>query len=118
MSTETIVLLSNITAEAPDSTYTYTDKHPGAGYHRRGDGLHTATYTVDSFIGSVKIQGTLALYPGDSDWFDIDGTELGLGSDSSAWTATNSINFTGNFVWLRAAYNVQNGTITEIRYNY
>jgi hypothetical protein len=118
MSIESIVLLSNITAEADDSVYLYSDKQPGAGYHRRGDGLHTATYTVDSFIGSVKIQGTLALYPSDSDWFDVDGTEIGLGSDSSAWTTTNSFNFTGNFVWLRAAYNLQNGIIIQILYNY
>jgi len=118
MSIESIVLLSNITAEADGSTYSYGDKQPGAGYHRRGDGVHTATYTVDSFIGSIKIQGTLTLYPSDDDWFDINGAEIGLGSDSSAWTTTNSFNFTGNFVWLRAAYNLQNGTITQILYNY
>jgi len=118
MSTENIVLLSNITAEAADSTYKYGNKQPGAGYHRRGDGLHTAVYAVNSFIGSIKIQGTLSLYPGDHDWFDIIDTEIGLGSDSSAWTTTGSVNFTGNFVWIRAAYNLQNGTITEIRYNY
>lgn len=118
MSIETIVLLSNITAATDGSTYFYSDKKPGAGYHRRSDAVHTATYTVDSFIGSVKIQATLALYPGEYDWFDIDGTEIGLGSDSSAWTTTNSLNFTGNFVWLRAAYNLQNGTIIQILYNY
>jgi hypothetical protein len=118
MSTETLVLLSNITSEAGDSTYTYGNKQPGAGYHRSSDGLHTAVYAVDSFIGSIKIQGTLALYPSTDDWFDIDNTEIGLGSDSSAWTTTGSVNFTGNFVWIRAAYNLQNGTITEIRYNH
>jgi len=118
MSTENQVLLSNITAEAADSTYAYGSKQPGAGYHKRSDSMHTATYSVNSFVGTIKLQGTLALYPADSDWFDIDGTDIGLGSDSSAWTITNSINFTGNFVWLRAAYNVQNGTITSILYNY
>jgi len=118
MSTENQVLLSNITAEAADSTYAYGSKQPGAGYHKRSDSMHTATYSVNSFVGTIKLQGTLALYPADSDWFDIDGTDIGLGSDSSAWTITNSINFTGNFVWLRVAYNVQNGTITSILYNY
>jgi hypothetical protein len=118
MSTENQVLLSNITAEAADSTYVYGSKQPGAGYHKRSDSMHTATYSVNSFVGAIKLQATLALYPADSDWFDIDGTDIGLGSDSSAWTITNSINFTGNFVWLRAAYNLQNGTIIEIRYNY
>lgn len=118
MSTESTILLENITASADGSTYVFGTKKPGAGYHRRGDGVHTATYAVDSFIGSVKIQGTLALYPADSDFFDIDGTEIGLGSDSSAWTSTGAVNFIGNFVWIRAAYNVQNGSIVQILYNF
>jgi hypothetical protein len=120
MSKESISLLSNISQEiAPgDSSFQYSDKQKGAGYHKYNDGVHTAVYQVDSFIGTIKIQATLALYPGDNDWFDITGTEVGFGSDSSAWTATNSVTFTGKFVWIRAAYNLQNGTITEIRYNY
>ena len=120
MSKESISLLSNISQEtAPgDSSFQYSDKQKGAGYHKYNDGVHTAVYQVDSFIGTIKIQATLALYPGDNDWFDIIGTEVGFGSDSSAWTATNSVTFTGKFVWIRAAYNLQNGTIEEIRYNY
>ena len=118
MSTESRVLISNISAEAADSTYTYGEKRKGAGYNRRSDGLHTVIYEVTDFIGSIKIQGTLEMFPAESDWVDIVGTEIGLGDDSTVWTTTNTSNFTGNFVWLRAAYNVQNGTITEIRYNY
>ena len=118
MSIENQVLLANITAEAADSTYAYGSKQPGAGYHKRSDSMHTATYSVDSFVGTIKLQGTLALYPADSDFFDIADTEIGLGSDSSAWTTAGSLNFQGNFVWIRAAYNVQNGTITSILYNY
>ena len=41
MSTESYILLSNISLEAADSTYTYGEKRKGAGYNRRGDGLHT-----------------------------------------------------------------------------
>jgi hypothetical protein len=69
------------------------------------------------FVGTVKIQATLELYPGDNDWFDVAGTEVGGDStviNSSAYSYT----FTGKFTWIRAAYNLQNGTITEIRYNY
>jgi len=118
MSKESILLVSNISAEAEDSSYTYSDKKQGAGYYGQNDGLHTVIYQVDSFIGTIKIQGTLDLYPGDNDWVDITDTLVGLGNDSSAWTSTQSKNFTGNFVWIRAAYNLQNGTIVQIRYNY
>ncbi len=118
MSTESRLLLSNINTESADSSFTYGEKSIGAGYHKLSNPLHTAIYEVQDFIGVIKIQATLSLYPKDSDWFDVLGTEIGLGDDSSAWTSTNSVNFTGNFVWIRAAYNVQNGTIVEIRYNY
>ena len=118
MSTENRILLSNITSEATDSEFSYSEKHPGAGYHKNFDVLHTAVYSVDAFVGVIKLQATLALNPRDSEWFDIEGTAIGLDDDSSAWTNTISINFTGNFVWIRAAYNLQNGTITLVRYNH
>ena len=118
MSNENKVLLSNVTEESVDSSYSYGDKRVGSGYNKINTPLHTVVYSVDNFIGSIKIQGTLEMYPGESDWVDIEGTEIGAGLDSSAWTSTHSVNFTGNFVWLRAAYNLQNGTIVQIRYNY
>jgi len=118
MSNESRLLLSNINMESADSTFSYGEKSQGAGYHKISNPLHTASYQVEDFIGSIKIQATLALYPKESDWFDVIGTSIGLGEDSSAWTTTNSVNFTGNFVWIRAAYNIQNGRIVEIRYNY
>jgi hypothetical protein len=118
MSTESRLLLSNISTESLDSTFSYGEKSQGAGYHKISNPLHTATYEVRDFIGTIKIQATLSLYPKDTEWFDVAGTEIGLGEDSSVWTAINSVNFTGNFVWIRAAYNLQNGAIVEIRYNY
>lgn len=119
MSTQSIVLVSNITAESLSSDYSYSSKNKGAGYSKNGDGVHTAVYIVNDFRGSIKMQGTLELYPGDNDWVDIDNTEQGLSNDSTVWVNdTYSVNFTGKFVWIRAAYNITNGTITEIRYNY
>ena len=103
MSTENIVLLSNITTDSVPATFSYGEKKKAAGYHRISDGLHTAVYTVNSFSGTIKIQGTLALYPGDNDWFDIGDAEIG--GDS-------------NFLWIRAAYNLQSGTIVDVRFNY
>jgi hypothetical protein len=118
MSNETQTLLSSFSTESADSSFSYSDKKPGAGYHRQTDCLHTAVYTVDSFIGTIKLQATLALDPTEADWFDIINTGVGAGSDSSFWTTAHSVNFSGNFVWIRAAYNVQNGTITSIQYNF
>ena len=113
MANETTVLVSNITTEAVDSTFTYSDKAKGAGYHKKGDGVHTAVYDVNAFVGTIKLQGSLADYPGDSDWFDIDGTEVG-GDSSAAYAESRT--FTGKFVWIRAAYNLQNGTINSLRF--
>jgi len=119
MSTESFVLVSNITAESPDSNYIYSAKNKGAGYNKNGDGVHTFVYVVDSFKGSIKMQGTLELYPGDNDWVDIADTEQGLADDSTVWVSnTYTDTFTGKFLWIRAAYNVVNGSIIEIRYNH
>ncbi len=118
MSTESRILISNKTAEVSDSTYSYGEKSKAAGYNRSSDGLHTAVYIVDSFAGSIKIQGTLELYPGDNDWVDIAGTEIGGDSTISGEQTTYTANFSGNYLWIRAAYNLQNGTIVAFRYNY
>jgi hypothetical protein len=122
MSNESHLLLENITAEAVDASFSYGEKQPGAGYYRLNSPLHTAVYTVNAFSGTIKIQGTLALYPSDDDWFDIDDTTIGDDStimgNETVEPISFSRNFTGNFVWIRAAYNLQDGTITSIRYNY
>lgn len=119
MSIESTILLENVTSEAAGTTLSYSDKQKGAGYHKRYGGLHTYTYQTDSFIGLIKLQGTLQLYPGESDWVDIVDSEINGFDDSSVMiTGTATGNFTGNFVWIRAAYTLQDGTITDVRYNY
>lgn len=115
MSNETTILIENITSEAQNLDFVYSDKQKGSGYHKLGDGLHTYVYTVDSFVGVIKLQGTLELYPGDNDWVDIEDTVFD-GDSSISSGATG--NFTGNFIWIRAAYNLQDGTIHQIRYNH
>ena len=117
MSIETTILVQNITAEAANADWTYSDKKKGAGYHKTGNSVHTYQYQLSDFEGSVKLQGTLELYPGDNDWVDIEGTEIG-GDSSVIATSVLTGNFIGNFVWIRAAYNLQDGTITSVRYNH
>lgn len=118
MSKESSILLSNITAEATNSEFSYGDKCKGAGYNRSADGLHTVVYIVENFVGTIKVQATLELYPAESDWFDVADTEIGGDSTLFHDSYTGTYNFVGNFVWIRAAYNLQDGSIVEIRYNH
>ena len=109
-STELVVeeIIANESAGASitlDHTGFVTDKVKGDGYYSQPDGVHTVAYqvlnrgdSVDDFFGSCKMQGTLATTPTEDDWFDISGTTVT--SDQS--TTISSVNFTGNFVWVRA----------------
>jgi hypothetical protein len=115
MSFESFILTSSISDLVSDSTYSYSDKQPGAGYHNKDDSTHTVVYSLQNFVGGIKIQASLELYPSDGDFFDIVGTEL---ISSDPYTDAYSVTFSGNFVWLRAAYNLQDGIISEIRYNH
>ena len=122
MPTENTVLLSNITTDSLPGTFSYGEKKKAAGYHKISDGLHTVIFTLNSFSGTVKLQGTLSLYPGDNDWFDIDNTEVGGDSTviggADGQNHSISRNFIGNFLWIRAAYYVQSGIIVDIRFNH
>ena len=121
MSRETIVLLSNITDDSQPSTWQYGEKYIGAGYYKNGDSVHTIAVSLDNFKGSIKIQATLDLYPGDSDWFDVnlDSSDTLLSSiDSTPITSNAACTFIGKFVFIRVAYQLEQGTITEIRYNH
>jgi hypothetical protein len=121
MSTESIVLLSNATDDSRPSTWQYSAKNKGAGYHKTGDGVHTAVFEFNNFKGIVKIQATLELYPADDDWFDVeyDSSDVNLTAlDSTPITNNATCTFTGKFVYIRAAYQLEQGTIQEIRYNY
>ena len=114
MSTESRLILTNISTEAAG----ISDKKPGAGYYKLSNPLHTLVYVVNAFRGTIKMQGTLALYPSDADWFDIPDTDYGDGSTIDTENTSFSTNFTGNFVWIRAVYTIEDGTIVSIRYNY
>ena len=99
------------------STATATgNKFKGDGYYGRADGLHTVAYYLNGFIGTIKMQGSLAIDPQTSDWFDIDGTTLG---DGSTVLSENTFkNFTGNFMWVRVVVeNFSAGTINKVLYN-
>jgi hypothetical protein len=112
MSTESYILISNASASGTG------EKCKGAGYNRRNNGLHTVVYAVDAFKGIITVQGTLELYPAESDWVNAVSYDFGGDSTADHSTTAYSENFTGNFVWIRATYTVTDGTIVSVRYNY
>ena len=96
-----------------DHTGFVTDKTKGDGYFSQPDGVHTVAYQVvnlgdstDDFIGTIKMQGSLATTPTEDDYFDISGTT----STSDQSTTIASFNFTGNFVWVRAKITTTNAS--------
>jgi SOS-response transcriptional repressor LexA len=124
MSFETLNLLENITvnsaygrdynAGSDADTVFYSDKNKGAGYHKNGNGIHTVLFHTEGFVGSITIQATLELYPGNQDWVDVHTETFALDSSNSARSST----ITGKFVYIRAAYRIENGEIVTVRYNY
>jgi len=95
-----------------------SERIKGDGYFGGSDGIHTVFWSVDDFIGTIEIQGTLASDPDNNDWVSVKLTQLsnrfyidttGLvtaaGLDSTRYTVetttSKSYNFTGNFVWVR-----------------
>jgi hypothetical protein len=97
------------------STIWYTNKYKGDGYYGYTDGLHTASYKLTGFVGTIGFQATLATDPKDSDWFDV--TES-FGDTVTPVTDSVFVNFSGNFVWVRAVVtNFTAGTINRVIYN-
>lgn len=122
MSIVPIVVISNTAHGASNGPYNgtdldwYTPQYKGAGYYGYTDGLHTYSYNLTGFVGVIGFQGSLATTPTDADWFDIDTSQVGDGVDPV--TASGFANFSGNFVWVRAAItNFTAGTINRVLYN-
>ena len=112
-----------VTTETSDGSTTTTLDHTGFvsakfkgdGYYSQVDGVHTVAYQVTATLtGAIKMQGTLAATPTESDWFDISGATFT--TDQS--TLIGSYNFTGNYVYVRTkATSVTAGTISSILLN-
>jgi hypothetical protein len=124
MSIKSTILIDNYSTETwdgiSDTAYSYSEKQKGAGFHGKSDGIHTALFQLSEFVGDIKLQGTLERYPNNNDWVDIvfDGQGIISFVDSTMATSNETRNFLGNFVWLRAAFRLVNGTIVQIRYNH
>ena len=116
---------TSITYPGGSTTSTFTLKSaklPGNGYYGASAGVHTVAYTaLASFIGTCTVQATLATDPIDvsstqTDWFDIVGSSVRYNIPGN--TTTNYVNFTGNYVWVRAKVDIDLGGIQFINYNH
>tara|TARA_Y100001937_G_scaffold16405_1_gene22665 strand:- start:3397 stop:3792 length:396 start_codon:yes stop_codon:yes gene_type:complete len=128
---DTVTLLSTNTFS--NSTTLKSEKVKGDAYFGTTDGLHTVMIDLAGFIGTIKIQGSLADDPAETDWFEVQLNDGELNVDTTgkvseiivesityalAETSIRVYNTTGNFVWLRA--NISDwtaGTITRIEMN-
>ncbi len=83
------------------------------GWYGFSDGLHTVSIHTANFTGRVRIQASLALAPGDNDWFDIWLTEgvphLEFPVNQSyptgqlnGDTSNVALTFKANVLWVRA----------------
>ena len=111
-------ILSQNTHQGDSSIQTITGTNfKGDGYYGRSDGLHTIQYDITGFIGTVSIQGTLAIDPVEADWFTVYTQAHPVSADEGT-TTSNIANFTGNYVWLRAYVEYTDGTINFIKLNH
>jgi hypothetical protein len=121
MASSSEIIISNQAHLGDSSVQSLTgDKYKGDGYYGRSDGFHTVQYNVNGFIGSIVMQGTLAIEPTSDDWFTLSATEHNSANDSSANNTGGFIyNFTGNYVWVRAIIsNWTDGTVNSIYLNH
>jgi hypothetical protein len=138
MAANSVILLpSNSHDNTSNPSTLVGERSKGAGFYGMGDGFHTVQIQLTNFIGTVKIQGSLATTPGDDDWLDVrispqggaySVDTTGLASKigtitevtyTSATTINKTYNFTGNFVWIRAEVtNWTAGNVNRILLNF
>jgi hypothetical protein len=113
------------TAFSSDGTSIFrSQREKGDGYYGSSDGFHTVTYTVTpNFSGTLTTQATLSTDPIEADWFDVaNSTVIYSYPIVPATTTTNYVNFTGNFVWVRAvvqrSIDLPNGSVQWINFNH
>ena len=113
-----------------------TNKVEGDSYYGYTDGLHTIAISYNAYKGRIKIQGTLALEPTDSDYFDIQvqgGLPASQGgykqfpvSGTDGFSGVEAYTIEGNFTYLRVkmdrsylgdgtTYDADYGSINYIR---
>lgn len=100
---------STMTASSTNDNSNYVLAHQ----HLDTDSLHTAQYELSGYTGTITIQITLDADPSsllDNDWVDLSSTSY------TTESATQSVNFTGNYTAIRFKSVKTAGTITKVLY--
>jgi len=115
----------------PQTFVSFQEK--AAGYYGTTTGKHTLTVTTTpNFLGSVLIQGTVAVDPAENDWFNVDsglftyteaspGYNAGSGMGQSPigqGNRTDYLNFSGQFTYTRSIVTSTQGAVMFINFNY
>lgn len=122
--TATSVAIPSAAVAPNSSTLFKSAPEKGDGYFGSADGLHTVTFTVTpNFVGTLTMEATLATNPVEADWFYVKDSKFEYKYPIiPATTTTNYVNFTGNFVWVRASVfrstDQPNGSVLFINYNH
>ena len=113
MAANSEIILSSNTHPGDSTVQTVTgNAFKGDGYYGRSDGFHSVQYTYSGLTGTITIQGTLAVEPIETDWFNVHTYT------AAQETASKISNFTGNYVWIRAVVEYTDGTINSIILNH
>jgi hypothetical protein len=129
MSARSEIILSNQThPDGSTAELLSGEKFKGDGYYGRSDGIHTVQWNLSNFIGTVSVQGSLAVDPQETDWFtvrlgnsnefviDTTGKVSTILLNAIEYTESTSgafvYNFVGNYVWVRAR--IENWTAGSI----
>ena len=113
--------IMSATSHPGDSTVETVEgtAYKGDGYYSRADGFHTVQITVAGFIGTIKLQATLATTPTATDWFDISGvTHTSTATTDAEADGSKVFNFTGKFDWVRAHLVYTDGSINSVKLNH
>ena len=89
------------------------DPAKAAGYYRGQGSIQTITFGVNSFVGQMRLQGTLDSDGDIAEWFDL--YDYGDASSINPITDRYPVTITGNFTWLRifvAEFNAGQITVT------
>tara|TARA_Y100001937_G_C6870826_1_gene220511 strand:+ start:49 stop:465 length:417 start_codon:yes stop_codon:yes gene_type:complete len=84
----------------------------GDSFYGYSDGWHTIQVIYNQYVGRFHVEASLAVTPGDSDWFPIkpevtNGTEYSAGESFVQFNSNNpadgaeAYTFRGNFTYLR-----------------
>lgn len=65
-------------------------------------GLHTVAITANNLQGRVYVEATLAVEPGDSDWFSVAPYVEFPTAGATSPKQTVGVTFSGNLTWVRA----------------